>query len=84
MLHKLTFQSLMNKGMKRFGDLPAITLLPSGETITYDELWKKTELITSYLLRLGAGKGRPHSDHHSKQFGKCDVWFGRSSNAGLP
>ncbi|MDM5284134.1 class I adenylate-forming enzyme family protein [Peribacillus frigoritolerans] len=57
MLHKLTFQSLMNKGMKRFGDLPAITLLPNGETITYDELWKKTELITSYLLRLGAGRG---------------------------
>ena len=57
MLHKLTFQSLLNKGMKRFGELPAITLLPSGETITYDELWKKTELISSYLLRLGAGRG---------------------------
>lgn len=57
MLHKLTFQSLLNKGMKRFGELPAITLLPTGETITYDELWKKTELISSYLLRLGAGRG---------------------------
>ncbi|MEI2470893.1 class I adenylate-forming enzyme family protein, partial [Peribacillus frigoritolerans] len=57
MLHKLTFQSLMNKGMKRFGDLPAITLLPNGETITYDELWKKTERITSYLMRSGAGRG---------------------------
>ncbi|MCZ0872557.1 class I adenylate-forming enzyme family protein [Peribacillus sp. AS_2] len=57
MLHKLTFQSLMNKGMKRFGDLPAITLLPNGEMITYDELWKKTERITSYLMRLGAGRG---------------------------
>ncbi|MGW8426586.1 class I adenylate-forming enzyme family protein [Peribacillus simplex] len=43
--------------MKRFGELPAITLLPTGETITYDELWKKTELISSYLLRLGAGRG---------------------------
>ncbi|WP_342615621.1 class I adenylate-forming enzyme family protein [Peribacillus frigoritolerans] len=57
MLHKLTFQSLLNKGMKRFGELPAITLLPTGETITYDELWKKTNLISSYLLRLGAGRG---------------------------
>ncbi|MGZ9817275.1 class I adenylate-forming enzyme family protein [Peribacillus simplex] len=57
MLHNLTFQSLLNKGMKRFGELPAITLLPTGETITYDELWKKTELISSYLLRLGAGRG---------------------------
>ncbi|WHY99788.1 class I adenylate-forming enzyme family protein [Peribacillus simplex] len=57
MLHKLTFQSLLNKGMKRFGELPAITLLPTGETITYDELWRKIELISSYLLRLGAGRG---------------------------
>ncbi|WP_342605384.1 AMP-binding protein [Peribacillus sp. FSL E2-0159] len=57
MLHNLTFQSLLNKGMKRFGELPAITLLPTGETITYDELWKKTDLISSYLLRLGAGRG---------------------------
>ncbi|MGE7903100.1 class I adenylate-forming enzyme family protein [Peribacillus sp. NPDC094092] len=57
MLHKLTFQSLLNKGMKRFGELPAITLLPTGETVTYDELWKKTELISSYLLRIGAGRG---------------------------
>ncbi|WP_148358596.1 class I adenylate-forming enzyme family protein [Peribacillus simplex] len=57
MLHNLTFQSLLNKGMKRFGELSAITLLPTGETITYDELWKKTELISSYLLRLGAGRG---------------------------
>ena len=57
MLQKLTFQSLLNKGMKRFGELPAITLLPTGETITYDELWKKTDLISSYLLRLGAGRG---------------------------
>ncbi|MFL0365915.1 class I adenylate-forming enzyme family protein [Pseudobacillus sp. 179-B 2D1 NHS] len=57
MWDKVTFQSLVYKGIKRFGELPAITLLPSGETITYKELWNKIERISSYLLRLGAGRG---------------------------
>ncbi|RJS62326.1 AMP-binding protein [Bacillus sp. PK3_68] len=57
MWDKITFQSLVYKGIKRFGELPAITLLPSGETITYKELWNKIERISSYLLRLGAGRG---------------------------
>lgn len=53
----MTFQSLLLKGLKRFGELPAVTLLPSEETLTYRELLAKTELLTSYLFELGCGRG---------------------------
>ncbi|WP_223587986.1 class I adenylate-forming enzyme family protein [Neobacillus bataviensis] len=57
MMQKMTFQSLLLKGLKRFGELPAVTLLPSEETLTYKELLAKTELLTSYLFELGCGRG---------------------------
>ena len=56
-MQQSTFQSLLHKGLKRFGDLPAITLLPGKETVTYKELMEKIELVSYYLLRLGAGRG---------------------------
>ncbi|MDV2685588.1 AMP-binding protein [Alkalihalophilus lindianensis] len=57
MTQKKTFQSLLTKGLKRFGDLPALTLLPAETTFTYHELLEKTERISKYLLRLGVGRG---------------------------
>jgi fatty-acyl-CoA synthase len=56
-MQQMTFQSLLNKGLKRFGELPAVTLLPAEETVTYKALLDKIELISSYLLQLGAGRG---------------------------
>lgn len=56
-MQQMTFQSLVLKGLKRFGDLPAITLLPSEETLTYKELLDKIEQLSYYLLQLGAGRG---------------------------
>lgn len=51
-----TLQSILFKGIKRFSDEPAITLLPSEETLTYKELVDKTEQIVGYLLQLGVAK----------------------------
>jgi fatty-acyl-CoA synthase len=56
-MQQLTFQSLILKGLNRFGELPAITLLPSEETLSYKELLEKVEQLSYYLLRLGVGKG---------------------------
>ncbi|MEI4621470.1 AMP-binding protein [Bacillus pfraonensis] len=56
-MQQTTFQSLLLKGMNRFGDLPAITLLPAEETLTYKELLEKSRRITEYLLSLGVGRG---------------------------
>lgn len=56
-MQQTTFQSLLFKGLKRFGDLPAVTLLPAEKTITYKELLEDTERITQYLLQLGVGRG---------------------------
>ncbi|WP_378936579.1 class I adenylate-forming enzyme family protein [Metabacillus herbersteinensis] len=53
----MTFQSLLHKGLKRFGELPAITLLPNEKTLTYKELIEKAERISSYLIQLGIGRG---------------------------
>ncbi|MEQ6388045.1 AMP-binding protein [Bacillaceae bacterium S4-13-58] len=57
MLEHTTFQSLIKKGLQRFAELPAITLLPEEKTLTYKELWEKTEGASSYLHRLGVGRG---------------------------
>ncbi|OLO38037.1 hypothetical protein BTR23_12880 [Alkalihalophilus pseudofirmus] len=56
-MQQTTFQSLLLKGLSRFGALPAITLLPDGQTITYDELLAQTKRISYYLLQLGVGRG---------------------------
>lgn len=56
-MQRTTIQSLLLKGLKRFNDLPAITLLPSEETLTYKELFEKAGRISHYLLRLGVGRG---------------------------
>lgn len=37
--------------------MPAVTLLPSEETLTYKELLEKTNLVSSYLLGLGVKRG---------------------------
>jgi fatty-acyl-CoA synthase len=56
-MQQKTFQSLLRKGLKRFGNLPAITLLSTEETMTYKELIEKSQYISHYLLRLGVGRG---------------------------
>lgn len=56
-MQNTTFQSLLHKGLNRFGDLPAVTLLPDEKTVTYKELLDKTRLISCFLRRLGAGRG---------------------------
>jgi fatty-acyl-CoA synthase len=56
-MQQTTFQSLLFKGLNRFGDLPAITLLPSKKAVTYKELLEKTERISNYLLGLGVKRG---------------------------
>ncbi|MFC0273350.1 class I adenylate-forming enzyme family protein [Metabacillus herbersteinensis] len=56
-MQSTTFQSLILKGMNRFGDLPAVTLLPDEKTMTYKELLVKTRLISCYLRWLGVGRG---------------------------
>lgn len=56
-MQQTTFQSLLLKGLKRFSEIPALTLLPSQETLTYQELLEKTNLVSYYLLRLGVRRG---------------------------
>ncbi|CAM4152492.1 class I adenylate-forming enzyme family protein [Bacillus paramycoides] len=56
-MEQMTFQSLLLKGIERFGELPAITLLPEEETLTYKELLEKSRCIAEYLLYLGVEKG---------------------------
>ncbi|PFD45334.1 AMP-dependent synthetase [Bacillus cereus] len=56
-MQQTTFQSLLLKGIERFGELPAITLLPAEETLTYRELLEKSRCIAEYLLCLGVEKG---------------------------
>jgi fatty-acyl-CoA synthase/long-chain acyl-CoA synthetase len=56
-MEQMTFQSLLLKGIGRFGELPVITLLPAEETLTYKELLEKSRCIAEYLLYLGVEKG---------------------------
>ncbi|KWU58995.1 hypothetical protein AWW70_19380 [Bacillus mycoides] len=56
-MEQMTFQSLLLKGIERFDELPAITLLPAEETLTYKELLEKSRCIAEYLLYLGVEKG---------------------------
>ncbi|MGI6412863.1 MAG: AMP-binding protein [Syntrophomonadaceae bacterium] len=43
-----TIQSLLFRGMRRFKDSPAITMIPSEETITYRELLDKITAVAGY------------------------------------
>ncbi|MHA2888361.1 class I adenylate-forming enzyme family protein [Bacillus cereus] len=56
-MQQMTFQSLLLKGMERFDELPAITLLPTEQTLTYKELLEKSRCIAEYLFYLGVGRG---------------------------
>ena len=56
-MKNLTFQSLLFKGMGRFGEQPAITFVQTGETLTYKELYGKIDAVAVYLCRLGLGPG---------------------------
>ncbi|MBS4211620.1 class I adenylate-forming enzyme family protein [Neobacillus rhizophilus] len=56
-MQQTTFQAVLLKGLRRFAELPAVTLLPSEETITYRELLEKIELVSTYLHNLGARRG---------------------------
>lgn len=52
-----TLQGYMNKALKRFEEHPAITFLPTNETLTYRELRKEIDKVASYLVHLGVKKG---------------------------
>ena len=56
-MQPITFQSLLLKGLKRFGEIPALTLLPDGETLTFNEVIEKANQISAYLLKLDVGRG---------------------------
>ncbi len=45
------------KRTREIWGLPAITLLPEEETLTYKELLEKSRCIAEYLLYLGVEKG---------------------------
>jgi fatty-acyl-CoA synthase len=52
-----TLQGYMNKALKRFEEHPAITFLPTNQTLTYRELRKGVDKVASYLVNLGVKKG---------------------------
>ena len=52
-----TIQGYMNKALRRFEEHPAVTFLPTNETLTYRELRKEVDKIASYLVNLGVKKG---------------------------
>ncbi len=52
-----TLQGYMNKALKRFEEHPAITFLPTNETLTYRELRNEVDKVASYLISLGVKKG---------------------------
>ncbi len=52
-----TLQAYMNKALKRFEEHPALTFVPTNETLTYRELREKVDKIASYLVNLGVKQG---------------------------
>jgi fatty-acyl-CoA synthase len=52
-----TLQGYMNKALKRFEEHPAITFLPTNETLTYRKLRVEVDKVASYLAKLGVEKG---------------------------
>lgn len=51
-----TIQSYMDKALKRFEEHPAVTYLPTNETLTYRELRENIDKVASYLTNLGVKK----------------------------
>jgi fatty-acyl-CoA synthase/long-chain acyl-CoA synthetase len=52
-----TIQGYINKALKRFEEHPAVTFLPTNETLTYRKLRKEVDQIASFLVNLGVKKG---------------------------
>lgn len=56
-MSNITIQTILFNAMRRFDEHPAITYLPTGETLKYKELLAKIDAIASYLYNLGAKQG---------------------------
>lgn len=57
MFNNLKFQTILIEGLRKYSKNPALTFLRTNETVSYEELDKKSNNVASYFYKAGIKKG---------------------------